>query len=163
LVVALAPASVVVVVVLPAVVVVAVAVELAAVLVVVAAAVVVVVVVLVVAAVVAVVVAAAVLVVVAVVVVVAAVVEALRSGRGPRAGPPSLCSESWSAATAARLANAGAVLLLVVGLALGLYTILPLPILYGVWHTKGGGGGGGILRISLAILLQQCGQCRSRG
>jgi len=25
----------------------------------------------------------------------------------------------------------------------GLYTILPPPILYGVWHKKRGGGGGG--------------------
>jgi len=27
---------------------------------------------------------------------------------------------------------------------LGLCTILHLPILYGVWHTKGGVGGGGV-------------------
>jgi len=28
---------------------------------------------------------------------------------------------------------------------LGLYTILPSPILYGVWHKKGGVGGGGYI------------------
>ena len=28
------------------------------------------------------------------------------------------------------------------GVYLGLYTILPLPILYGVWYTQGGGSGG---------------------
>jgi len=33
-------------------------------------------------------------------------------------------------------------------------TILPLPILYGVWHTQGGSGGGHILRTSRAIVLQ---------
>jgi len=27
----------------------------------------------------------------------------------------------------------------------GLYTILPSPILYGVWHNKGGGGGGAFI------------------
>jgi len=27
----------------------------------------------------------------------------------------------------------------------GLYTILPIPILYSVWHTKGGSGGGSYL------------------
>ena len=36
----------------------------------------------------------------------------------------------------------------------GFYTILPLPILYGVWHIKGGSGGGRVLRISRAIVLQ---------
>jgi len=35
-----------------------------------------------------------------------------------------------------------------------LYTILPLPILYGVWHTQGGSGGGRRLRIRRAIILQ---------
>jgi len=40
-------------------------------------------------------------------------------------------------------------------LQLGLYTILPPPILYGVWHKKGGGGGGGpILRNGRPIVLQ---------
>jgi len=33
---------------------------------------------------------------------------------------------------------------------LGLYMILPLPILYGVRRTQGGSGGGCILRISRA-------------
>jgi len=42
----------------------------------------------------------------------------------------------------------------------GLYTILPLPILYGVWHTHGWSGGGRILCISRATVLQQCEQCR---
>jgi len=35
-----------------------------------------------------------------------------------------------------------------------LYTILSLPILYGVWHTQGGSGGGRMLRKSRAIVLQ---------
>jgi len=35
-----------------------------------------------------------------------------------------------------------------------LYTILSLPILYGVWHTTAGSGGGHILRKSRAIVLQ---------
>jgi len=39
-------------------------------------------------------------------------------------------------------------------LRLGLYTILPLPILYGVWHTKGGSGERRTVRSSHAILLQ---------
>jgi len=34
------------------------------------------------------------------------------------------------------------------------YTILPLPILYGVLHTQGGSDGGRILRIRRAIVLQ---------
>jgi len=38
--------------------------------------------------------------------------------------------------------------------ALGLYTILPSPILYGVWHTKRGPVEGRILRNDRAILLQ---------
>jgi len=37
---------------------------------------------------------------------------------------------------------------------LGLYTILPLPILYSVWHTKGGSGGRHVLRNRRAIVLQ---------
>jgi len=37
---------------------------------------------------------------------------------------------------------------------LGLYTILPSPISYGVWHTKGGAVRGRILRNSGAIVLQ---------
>jgi len=45
----------------------------------------------------------------------------------------------------------------------GLYTILPLPMLYGVWHTQGGSGGGRILRSSRAIVLQSCEPCRWRG
>jgi len=36
----------------------------------------------------------------------------------------------------------------------GLYTILSLPILYGVWLQQGGSGGGHILRKSRAIVLQ---------
>jgi len=43
---------------------------------------------------------------------------------------------------------------------LGLYTILWLPILYGVWHTKGRSRGGRISPNSCAIVLQQGGQCR---
>jgi len=35
-----------------------------------------------------------------------------------------------------------------------LYTILPLPILYGVWHTQEGSVGGHILRNGRAIVLQ---------
>jgi len=46
---------------------------------------------------------------------------------------------------------------------LGLYTILPLPISYCVWHTQGGSGGDRILPSSRAIVLQQCGQCRRAG
>ena len=37
---------------------------------------------------------------------------------------------------------------------LGLYTILPPRILYGVWHTTGGSVGGRILRNGRAIALQ---------
>jgi len=32
-------------------------------------------------------------------------------------------------------------------------------ILYSVWHTHGGSEGGRILRHSIAIVLQPCGQC----
>jgi len=35
------------------------------------------------------------------------------------------------------------------GSTVGLYTILPLPILYGVWHRKGGAEGVHVLRISM--------------
>jgi len=38
--------------------------------------------------------------------------------------------------------------------AVSLYTILPLPILYGAWHIKGGSGKGHIRRNSRAIVLQ---------
>jgi len=38
-----------------------------------------------------------------------------------------------------------------------LYTILSLPMLYGVWHTQGGSGGWYIWRKSRAIVLQECG------
>jgi len=38
-------------------------------------------------------------------------------------------------------------------LQVGLYTILPSPILYGVWHTKEGSVGGSILRNGRAIVL----------
>jgi len=48
-------------------------------------------------------------------------------------------------------------------LVLGLNTILLVPILYGVWHTKGRSRGGRILPNSRAIVLQQCGQCRRAG
>jgi len=37
---------------------------------------------------------------------------------------------------------------------IGLHTILPLPIWYGVRHTNGGLDGGRILRNSRAIVLQ---------
>jgi len=40
------------------------------------------------------------------------------------------------------------------------YRRLPIPMLYVVWHTKGGVGGNRILRNMRAIVLQQCGQCR---
>jgi len=36
----------------------------------------------------------------------------------------------------------------------GLYTILPLPILYGVWHKQEGSGGRRVLRNRRAIILQ---------
>ena len=42
----------------------------------------------------------------------------------------------------------------------GLYTILSLPILYGVWHTKGGSVAGRILRNGRAIVLQYGRRCR---
>jgi len=37
---------------------------------------------------------------------------------------------------------------------LSLYTILSLPIFYGVWHVQGGSGGVYIWRTSRAIVLQ---------
>jgi len=40
------------------------------------------------------------------------------------------------------------------GFGVGLYTILPSPILYGVWHTEGGSVRGSILRNGRAIVLQ---------
>jgi len=39
------------------------------------------------------------------------------------------------------------------GMGVGLYTILPLPILCGVWHKKGVSVGGRILRNGRAIVL----------
>jgi len=39
-------------------------------------------------------------------------------------------------------------------LLIGLHTILPLPILYGVWHTKGGAGGRRVLRHGRTTVLQ---------
>jgi len=42
----------------------------------------------------------------------------------------------------------------------GVYMILPLPILYGVWHTQGVVVGGRILRNGRAIVLHYCGQCK---
>jgi len=49
------------------------------------------------------------------------------------------------------------------GVHFGLYTILRLPILYGVWHTQGGRMGGRILPNHRATVLQQYGQCRRAG
>ena len=46
---------------------------------------------------------------------------------------------------------------------LGFYTILLLPILYGVWNSKGGSMRRGELPNSRAVVLQQCGQCRWAG
>jgi len=43
---------------------------------------------------------------------------------------------------------------------LGLYTILLLPILYGVWHTNGKSEGGRILPNSRVIVLHPGGQFR---
>jgi len=45
----------------------------------------------------------------------------------------------------------------------GLYTICILPILYGVWLTKGRSRGDRILPNSSAIVLQHCAQCRRVG
>jgi len=45
----------------------------------------------------------------------------------------------------------------------GLYTILPSPILYGVWHKKAGAVGGRILRNGRAIVLQYGRLCRGGG
>ena len=45
----------------------------------------------------------------------------------------------------------------------GLYTILPLPILFSAWHTKRGRGGLRILRNRRATVLQYRGQCRWEG
>jgi len=45
----------------------------------------------------------------------------------------------------------------------GRYMILVLPMLYGVWHTKGRYRGVRILPNSRAIVLQQCGQSRRDG
>jgi len=44
-----------------------------------------------------------------------------------------------------------------------LYTILLCTIVYGVWHKNGGSKGGRLLRNSIAIVLQPCGQCRWGG
>jgi len=46
------------------------------------------------------------------------------------------------------------------GLRFGLYTILPSPILYGVWHSKEGSVGGRVLRNGRAIVLHQGMLCR---
>jgi len=46
---------------------------------------------------------------------------------------------------------------------LGLHTIMPMPILHGVWHAQGGSGGIVFLRIRFAIVLQSCEQCRWKG
>ena len=45
----------------------------------------------------------------------------------------------------------------------GLYTVLPSPILYSVWHTAWFGGGGRMLRNGRAIVLQQGRLCRWPG
>jgi len=45
----------------------------------------------------------------------------------------------------------------------GLHTILSSPILYGVWHTKGGSVAGRILRNGRAIVLQWGRLCRWGG
>jgi len=42
---------------------------------------------------------------------------------------------------------------------LGLYTVLPSPILYGVWHTQGASVAGRILRNGRAIVLQEGRRC----
>ena len=39
-------------------------------------------------------------------------------------------------------------------LRVGLYTILSLPILYGIWHIKEGSVGGRMLRNGRAIVMQ---------
>jgi len=44
-----------------------------------------------------------------------------------------------------------------------LYTILPLPIVYGVQHSKGGSVEGRTVRRIRATLLQQCGHYRWEG
>ena len=49
------------------------------------------------------------------------------------------------------------------GRPIGLYTLLLLPIVYGLWHTKGRSRGRRILPNSRAKVLQQCGQCRRAG
>jgi len=41
----------------------------------------------------------------------------------------------------------------------GLHMILPLPMLFGVWHAKGGSGRVRSLRNGRAIVLQQCVHC----
>jgi len=46
---------------------------------------------------------------------------------------------------------------------LSLYSILPIPLVYGVWHTKGGLGGGRILRNRQAIVLQKRGHSEEEG
>ena len=42
----------------------------------------------------------------------------------------------------------------------GVYTVLPLPILYGVLHSQGVVVGGRILRISRAIVEHYYGRCK---
>ena len=49
------------------------------------------------------------------------------------------------------------------GSKISLYTILLCAILYVVWHNNGASEGGRILRNSIAIVLQPCGQCRRGG
>jgi len=46
---------------------------------------------------------------------------------------------------------------------IGLYTILLLPIMQGVWHIQREVEGSHIFPNSRAMVLQQCGQCRRAG
>ena len=63
-------------------------------------------------------------------------------------GPPLSCSRfPWHLFLVLPLAGAHALAVISPsdgshGTQVGLHTILPLPTLYGVWHTKGGSGGG---------------------
>jgi len=92
-------------------------------------------------------------------------------GRGAGSHTPSTASESFSP-TARGYKITGYITSKTVALRtdcfapnpqLGLYTISPLPKVYGVWHTKGKPGGGRILRKGRAIVLQPCEQCRWAG
>ena len=73
-----------------------------------------------------------------------------------RSSPPSGANPAWAAARSTSLPtspscrNAPSPSVRIVCL----YTRLPSPILYGVWHKKGGSVGGRILRNARAIVLQ---------